>query len=314
MGQVLYIGAVGRSGSTLLERLLGLSGRLAPLGELVHLWERGLRRNESCSCGRPFRECEFWEAVGVAAFGGWSRLSPDGVIELQRQVDRTRYLPWLADPSRAPDRFSSAHRRFVDDLIDPLYSGISQVLGPDVIPVDASKHPSYAYLLRRAPAVDLRVVHLVRDSRGVTSSWSKQVTRPEADPDGPEPEMERLGTLQAAGRWTSHNLAFDALARMGVPTSLLRYELLTQDPIGSMVDATAVLDRPLVADDFPSPVDGAFDLGVDHTVAGNPILFDVGPILVRSDHGWKDQLPALDSAVVGVLTGVLRRHYERSGG
>jgi len=312
MGQVLYIGAVGRSGSTLLERLLGLSGRLAPLGELVHLWERGLRRNEPCSCGQPFQKCEFWEAVGQAAFGGWSRLSPDGVIELQHQVDRTRYLPWLVDPSRAPERYASAHQRFIEELIDPLYSGISEVLGPDVVPVDASKHPSYAYLLRRAPAVDLRVVHLVRDSRGVTSSWGKTVARPEADPDGPEPEMERLGTLAAAGRWTSHNLAFDALARMGVPTSLLRYEFLTRDPIDSMVDATDVLDRPLVVSDFPSSVDGWFELGMDHTVAGNPMRFDVGPVQVRPDQGWKDQLPALDSAVVGALTGVLRRHYERT--
>lgn len=311
MEEVLYIGAVGRSGSTLLERLLGLSGRLVPLGEVVHLWERGLNRNEPCSCGLAFLACPFWTAVGQEAFGGWSQLEPRGVLALQHQVDRTRFLPWLAEPSRAPQRYRSAHRRFVEELITPLYAGIASVLGPGVVPVDASKHPSYAYLLRSVPSVDLRVVHLVRDSRGVASSWGKQVARPEAGADSPEPDMERLGPLKAAGRWTSHNLAFDALGRMGVPTSLLRYEDLTRNPLPALAAATSTLDHPLVEADFPTARDGAFQLGLNHTVAGNPMRFTVGPLVVRPDQGWKEQLPWVDSATVGLLTGALRRHYER---
>ena len=45
--RVLFIAGTGRSGSTLLERLLGQIPEVAPLGEVVHLWERGVIDNLS---------------------------------------------------------------------------------------------------------------------------------------------------------------------------------------------------------------------------------------------------------------------------
>ena len=45
--------------------------------------------------------------------------------------------------------------------------------------VDASKHASHAFLVRRLRGVDLRLVHLVRDSRGVAFSWTKRMRRAE---------------------------------------------------------------------------------------------------------------------------------------
>ena len=39
--RVLFIGGLGRSGSTLLDRMLGRLDDVWSVGELVHLWERG---------------------------------------------------------------------------------------------------------------------------------------------------------------------------------------------------------------------------------------------------------------------------------
>ena len=44
--RVLYLGGFGRSGSTLIERLLGELPGVCPVGELVHLWQRGVLAGE----------------------------------------------------------------------------------------------------------------------------------------------------------------------------------------------------------------------------------------------------------------------------
>jgi len=65
--RVLYIGGLGRSGSTLIERLLGQVPGVCAVGELVHLWDRGITEDERCGCGEPFRQCPFWSQVGKTA-------------------------------------------------------------------------------------------------------------------------------------------------------------------------------------------------------------------------------------------------------
>ena len=96
MTRVIYLGGLGRSGTTLLERMLGGLPGVCALGEVVHLWQRGVRDDEQCACGRPFSACGFWCAVGERAFGGWDRAPLDRIIALRRQVERTRHIPRLA--------------------------------------------------------------------------------------------------------------------------------------------------------------------------------------------------------------------------
>src|SRR4028119_1802817 len=57
-------------------------------------------------------------------------------------------------------------------VLERLYRAIQRVSGAGVI-VDSSKRFSYAVLLSLLPFGDLRVVHLVRDSRAVAYSWAR---------------------------------------------------------------------------------------------------------------------------------------------
>ena len=94
--RVVYLGGLGRSGSTLLERLLGELPGACSAGEVVHMWQRGIVEGERCGCGQPFGECEFWCAVGQDAFGGWDAVDVGRIAQLRSEVDRTRYIPLLA--------------------------------------------------------------------------------------------------------------------------------------------------------------------------------------------------------------------------
>ena len=95
---------------------------------------------------------------------------------LEADVLRHRNIPLLALPRLFPE-----HARKVDryaELTARVYAAILTVSGAEIV-VDSTKNPPYAYFLRRAPGVGLRVLHLVRDSRGVVHSWMKRVERPE---------------------------------------------------------------------------------------------------------------------------------------
>ena len=76
--RVLFLSGLGRSGTTILERVLGELPGVCSAGELVHLWQRGVLDDELCGCGEPFSRCGFWTEVGRRAFGGWRASSLAG--------------------------------------------------------------------------------------------------------------------------------------------------------------------------------------------------------------------------------------------
>jgi hypothetical protein len=304
--RIVYIGAVGRSGTTLVERTLATSRTVVALGEMVHLWDRGVRDDEPCGCGSAFSACPFWQAVGQRAFGGWDRVDLDSIAHDRNAVDRNRYIPLLMFPRLAPRRFRVAHARLVD-VLDRLYGAAhaeAAAADPDVVLVDSSKHPSYLYLLRTVPARPIHLLHVVRDPRGVANSWAKHVERPESG-EG----MEQLGLARACARWTSHNLLFQLAGLLGVPRRRLSYERFTRRPgeVGDRVDE--LVPGPSVQ---PLAVDGSdVMLGTDHTVSGNPMRFASGAVTVRSDDTWRRAMPRWHQLVVGTLTTPLRQVYAR---
>ena len=192
---VIYIGGLGRSGSTLLDRMLGQVPGHSSAGEIRDLWQRGIRENRLCGCGMPFADCPFWSQVGKEAYGGWDRLDVDEVIELKEHVDRHSRMPFLVRPGLSPP-FRRKLNRYIE-ILAPLYRSIYEV-GEGRTIIDSSKAPSTAYLLRHLPDMDLRAVHLLRDSRGVAYSWTKQVVRP--DVPGKTVYMHRYSPYRIAAR------------------------------------------------------------------------------------------------------------------
>lgn len=298
---VVYIGGFGRSGSTLLDRMLGEVPGLVSSGELVHLWERGVLANERCGCGQAFAECPLWTEVGRKAFGGWESLDVHHVIDLKRAVDRNRFIPAML-AAAGLSKYRQRMREYAE-LVGRLYAALHEVSGASVI-VDSSKHASYGYLLRAVPGIDLRLVHAVRDPRGVANSWLKQRVRPEVARGTsymPVCSPGRSGLL-----WAGHNAMVSNLARL-VPAIVVRYEDLIDDPDRELHRVLALAGMPALPLEH---VQGNYvSLGQAHTVAGNPMRFRTGLMLLRRDEGWRTGLPRRSRLLVQTVTWPLRRRY-----
>ncbi|WP_150236996.1 sulfotransferase [Nocardiopsis quinghaiensis] len=294
---------MGRSGSTLVERLLGELPGFCSVGETVHLWRRGLVEDERCGCGRPFSGCGFWTEVGEEAFGGWGRLDAGQVSRLKDGVDRTRFLPMLLSGAHE-GRIASRCERYTE-LYHRLYSAVSLVSGARVV-VDASKHASLAACLRWRYGARMRLLHVVRDPRAVAHAWAKRVARPDASPGSSEPEMARYSAGRAAVQWMVQNACFDALARRGTPTLRVRYEDFVADPGGEFA---RISEFAGYTGDPLDVAEGRVELSEGHAVSGNPMRFTTGRIGVRADHGWRDAMPPWRQHLVAAATTPFRGRY-----
>ncbi|HEU0102868.1 MAG TPA: hypothetical protein VFR07_11175 [Mycobacteriales bacterium] len=301
---VLYLGGLGRSGSTLLERMLGELPGVASLGEVVHLWERALRDDERCGCGRAFSACPFWGEVGSRAFGGWDRLDAQEVVALKYRADRTRYLPRLLLPLLRP----SVRRDLLAyvELYEKVYAAAREVSGARAV-VDSSKHVSLASCLRWSRRLDLHVLHVVRDSPAVAYSWSRQVVRPEA---GPDELMPQYSLLRVAVRWSVDNVVYDLLRMLGTAVRVVRYEDLVADPRSTLVRISRQADLPVQEADLAFlSAGGGVQLQTTHTVAGNPMRFRSGTLVVRADDAWRTQMATRDRRFVAALTAPVRARF-----
>jgi len=291
--KVLYIAGGWRSGSTLIDNLLGQIEGFFSVGEIYYLWDHNLILNRACGCGQPFRECEVWRGVMDEAFGGMDRVDAREMVRLRDRGARTRYLPLATTP-----RGRALLRDRLDGYlpnIERLYRGMATSTQSRVV-VDSSKLILYAYLLGTLPSVDLHVVHLIRDSRAFTHSWMRKKFQPDLDIFLP-----RYTPLHSAALWDATNLAAEAfLRRPPERHMMLRYEDFVARPkeaVARMLDLVGEDPRRL-----PFVDDHTVTLGTNHTVSGNPGRFETGTIELRPDEEWREKMSPSSRRTATALT------------
>ena len=282
---VIYIAGSGRSGSTLLERVLGDMPGAVNVGELIDLFRRTAPRGERCGCGLAFAECPFWADVGKRAFDGWEDSRLAAIHRLQTRVARQRHLPRLL-------AMPLADRGFRDDVAAygasyrALYRAIADQAGASYV-IDASKWPVQALALSRA-GIDIRVIHLVRDVRGVAHSLSKQhVARPHAVQA--TDHMTHVVPAEAAARWVGIQAEAELLRRCGLRVTRIRYEDFVDRPRAAVGAALADLGLPPGPSDLAHVTDGHVVLGSSHGLSGNPSRFSEGEITLHADEAWRNR-------------------------
>jgi hypothetical protein len=299
--EVLYIAGWGRSGSTILDTVLGQADQFTSVGEIKFIWERGLLENRNCGCGQAFRSCPFWTEVMRSAFGDMPERARVLALDQASKGFRTRQLPLLWSgrmAGRYVDRFGS----YLDDTLR-LYRAILEVANTQVV-VDSSKFPSYLAMLGRIPGIRVRTVHLVRDPRAVAHSW----TRDKVDPDHPMGEpMPRLHPATTGAYWTAWNSAIERIGRRQHDYMLVRYEDLTASPeptLRSIVHFSGFTEAVL-----PFLDGDTVAMEPSHTVSGNPIRHLAGPINIRQDAAWLDEMTPAHQRWASLTSSPLRHRY-----
>jgi hypothetical protein len=292
--KVLYIAGAGRSGSTLLGLILGQLEGFCYVGEAGTAWRTiGARL---CGCGVQAESCGFWTAVRRRA-GGDRALAPDELLGFAR-LARWRHLPGTFGarprvPSRNGLSWADARR---------LYQALAAVSGARVI-VDSTKSPVYGRMLGLDPELDVRVVHLVRDSRGVAHSWARFKVAPDRPGDfGPRP-------IRTVARfWMLNNLGAELFCRRAPRRyRRLHYEELVRRPRESLeriLDLAGEGPR-----DLPLADARTLRLAATHSVKGNPGRLRLGSVALRLDEEWRWAMPRADRCLTTAITWPLLLRY-----
>jgi hypothetical protein len=293
---VLYIAGAGRSGSTLLELILGNLPGYSSVGEVRYFGEYWAEGGWLCGCGRPLAghppddiSCPFWaEVIG--------RLPIEKLPQLKTEAeryDRTRNLPLFATPI---GNISNPPQSLIDGTAQ-LYRAIWEVSGRQVI-VDSSKVPSHLYILQQIPDIDLYVLHLVRDARAVAYSWSKR-QKQELGKTHPGTAMPASSTLKSLAVWSVENFYAAKFGRRANYYTVMRYEDFTCSPADTLQAALSQLGLDGSAVDLHN---ARFSGNPTHSVGGNPLRFGRTEFQIKPDDEWQQSLPNLAKFLQGLIT------------
>jgi len=291
---VLYILGAGRSGSTLLEILLGNLDGYFSVGEIRFFWQyRGIP-DLLCGCGELLEKCSVWTEVRSGLSSSMSEVEQRGVARLARRLDRSRQLPWIS-AGLLPR--VSGYRRLVGATAR-LYREVRRVSGCRVL-VDSSKVPSHLDLLLRSPGLDVRVLHLVRDGRAVAYSWNRRQKR-ELALGADEARIPRHSLVRALITWMVENAFARRIGKGASAYTLMRYEDFVAEPAATLEGALVQLG--LGGTDIRRSNGRTFEVAPTHSVGGNPMRFTTrSSIEIRDRDEWRRRLPGSVRLLLGVL-------------
>lgn len=279
MYKVVFIGGSGRSGSTLLDLTLGQASSAISLGELRRIWQEGLIENRPCGCGTRFRSCPFWQEVFQRAFGGMDAIDARRIRELQRRIDRIRYIPllWADRPVSSVTRRAEEYGGYLQTL----YSAVARVSRSSLL-IDSTKDPSHGHIISRLADSQVYCVHLVRDPRGVAHSRQRRKFNPASGG-----EMDRQSVWRSTTDWLVNNALVLLLSRRDLPYVRIRYEDFARAPAATIDRILAFLGESRNID--PLLLSGELRLGVNHTVSGNPLRYERGRVTIEPDMEWREE-------------------------
>lgn len=287
----VYINGYMRSGSTLLGMLVGRQPAVAYLGEMRNFQEY-LTEEKGCYCGAHIPDCPFWREV-------LERLEPD-LRELPTKPGYTmghravKYLSVWQTPTRllhALSAFIPPLRHDFDAIeqIARLYAAAAAHSGKSFV-CDSSHRNELAKLLALYYPGAVRLLHIVRDGRGVCNSL-----------------MRRRGwsMYYAAGRWKRFN-QFTMMTHRGVPAEHIlrvRYEDLCREPQKEIERVCAFLGIEF------APEQTVLTASDAHFIGGSPTLRQESALALQLDEKWRKSLSRKDLQVFTEIAGSFNERY-----
>lgn len=285
---VAYIGGSGRSGSTILDMMLGGNSNAFSTGQIDEL-RRWIDTDRHCTCGELLSDCPFWSGVLRSdGFGVPAALNASGRV--RKFVGTLRAI--TTGPTEGKSRDVA--------VTWTVFTLVAARAGKRVV-VDSSKAALRAALLASGPERSrIRLVHLVRDPRGYVTSRSFS-TRAESA-QGAVGYTAAQSKPVALADWLAQNLltlAVGVLAFRG-RYAVVTYEDLTRDPEGTL----AYLSRFMGMEYQPSMLP-PLDRADFHLVGGNSSRLAFSEL--RYDERWRSKLGSREKLLIGIAGGWLYR-------
>lgn len=310
----MFITSVHRSGSTLLNLVLGSHPQAVSVGEFPRIADV-IERGKKCTCGaEPFVTCPFWQNVARTTKdkSGWHLFTDIGEHPMTtynlRGVarKRTQLTAYVGAIARQPTvrRILLAccgHTAVMQETTRNTFDVFDAILDSSEsnLIVDAAKDPFRARWMLSARPVECKIIHLIRDGRGVAHSLLGR-TRPEA---------WFTNVSSAAKHWRSRTRRIQKVLET-VPRGqkmVVRYEDFCSSPVAVLKRLCGFLGIPY------EPQMLEFAAAEHHDVGGNSMRFSDSSE-IRLSTSWQNELSVEELAIFERVAGNMNREcgYSRS--
>lgn len=287
------------SGATLFTILLDAHSQIVSNGESLPFGENDDERYD-CSCGKYIDECEFYSAAAghmrLRDGSEWDRSLFMQLPTLSKiPVLRSFLQAWMFEGSvrnriiDAVPAYRDTTKRFLDAQLR-FFENARSLAGVPIY-LDGTKSTRRAQLLARDGRSEMKVIHMIRDGRGFSSSYLKNWSEETRDVAVP------------ARLWLRYISEVDkfAAAFPSVPLLTVRYEDLCRSTTETMKAVYRFLEVPYEE----------FDKTAPHTphLLGNRMRRDFDGT-IREDTSWKT---LLDARTQRRATSIMEKGLRRFG-
>lgn len=255
---IIYLLGAGRSGSTILDLVMDSHSQIFGIGEFFKYY-RLKKKNYPCTCGKSLNDCSFWKKV-------FQNIDLKDSLEICRTkidflLNRKKYFD-------AYHRCPINIKKYIE-LNEKIYENILKHSGKKLV-FDSSKHPQRAELLLDSDKLDITILHLVRNGKGV--SWSYR------DKGG--------NIFKSMYLWLITNLKIEIIKRRNkVKYIFIRYEDFVKNPeliLDSILKKAGLCFEPEMMN---------FRNKEHHQVGGNVLTRLGKESKIRGNFQWKKQMP-----------------------
>ena len=288
--RILYIGGYVRSGTTIIDMLLGMNPHTLAIGE-VNIIFRQLAKIDNpikCSCGKLLRDCALWSPVMERFHAALPVMTLEQADMITRKVET--YPERLRDASYYWEDYVQIWR--------VMFAAIAEVSGASVI-IDSSKtgrHSLCRPLSLAQAGFHVSLLQMLRDPRAVT--WSK--LRREIDKGKLNGKAAMFAAAFMSGfHWSITNVSTSWQYGGGknLPYYEMRYRDFMDQPNEKLRDVQEAFDLDFSRSLEIVETDGEIESG--HLASGNEIRFQTPLHLRLQPPTWKTALST--PAKLGVL-------------
>ena len=273
---IIYILGAGRSGTTALATFLGNNDEIQNIGEMHQIFKY-LDENKECSCGKLLNECDFWKNKIGYLTQKYSENSRQLSEKMECHSGIIKHILNIFSKTQH-EKYIALHQSIFDSIQSNTEKSIL---------LDSSKYLGRALALNKLDNIELKIIYVVRDVRGVINSFSKKV----------QTSKSPLSTIVY---YTLVNLVAEFITRFILRKSVIkiRYEDLINNPNTLFDRLEGFLNLNLQAVKDKIEKQQAFQIG--HIIGGNR-LKKSKEIYFRKDVAWQKNFNWIERLIYYIL-------------
>jgi len=239
--KLLYIAGTGRNGSTLLERILTEIPGVFAAGELGRVTR--YNKSKTCLCGEKLTVCPIWQAVSKEID---SQIDEERFTQLDLKYSNLKGINLLKLLTNQKElKLSSDFQQYLH-MLEIKYKAIHKHKSGQII-TDSTIDSLYGYYLSLIPSIDLYILHLIRDPRGVSYSWQRLKFSSSTAKKSWTPQISPLKTALS---WLKRNIFLEFMFARTKKYLQISYEDLVENPSAVVKEIANLLNLKLEQLDF----------------------------------------------------------------